>query len=115
MTTNTPATSEFKFIQTFHVPRGTYEYFREAVLLADSGFFGDTVDALGVPSCITDQKACSALLQLVGSVSCSALSPYLKIGSSTAALCRKKFCATIVRQLKSECCTILQNKSSRKF
>ncbi len=85
-----PAANETRFKQTFHMPRGTNDYCRSVSLLADADFFGDTVDAIGVKSCTTDQKLCAASMLIVDGVASSKLWPYLKIGNSTTSLCRNR-------------------------
>eukprot|EP00171_Calliarthron_tuberculosum_P003935 IDg3935t1 len=84
------------------MPRSVYEYLRQGGLQADPEFFSETTDGLGVQSCTTDQKMCAALMLLVDGIACAKIWPYLKLGNSTAALCRQKFCDATVKGLKGQ-------------
>jgi Plant transposon protein len=96
-----PLFNDREFARRFCISRRIYEMVR-GKLCSNGTYFGQSVDAIGVPSATTDQKLIASLRFLATGSACDTLVDTVGLAESTLNTCFKRFCRGVVQMFGGE-------------
>ncbi|XP_053686445.1 uncharacterized protein LOC128735984 [Sabethes cyaneus] len=89
-----PRYNDRMFLRRFRMTKEMF--WRISDGLKNHDFFKQKIDAVGKRGLSTVQKVCAAVRMLAYGTSSDSVDEYLKMGDSTAMLCLKEFCSSVI-------------------